>query len=208
MPAGGLLGTTATDLFCEGVAGGSEVLRVLTANPLPALLALVVLVALIAWIVRRTEWTPSAPLHLARRRAAGQIVTAAVRMYAAHPLLFIGIGLITLSGSLVVGSALAVTIVLAPLALALVVLAAPYIPVIQLEGLGPVESVRRSAALVRHHVLTVAVLIAGLVYAVLAPIVAINTTYVYYNAVVHDRLTDRVPRRDVLPAELSGAAEG
>jgi hypothetical protein len=328
VPAGGLLGTNATDLFCEGVAGGSDLLRLLTANPGPALLVLLIVVVLITWIVRRTEWTPSAPLHLARRRAAGQIVTAAIRMYAAHPLLFISIGLITLPASLLVGLAqtvttlltgsaassedastqslwvsavtlvgalvttaatllvqsatiramveidagrevgvrrayvlgvdrwftvlrtfllitaaaflLAVTIVLAPLALVLVVLAALYIPVIQLEGLGPVQAVRRSAALVRHHVVKVAVLIAGalfavaavgpvvgmllivlgnvpftlanlisgLVYAVLAPIVAINTTYVYENAVVHDRLADRLPRRDVLPAELPGRGVG
>ena len=96
VPAGGLFGTRATDFFCDGVAAGSDALRVTSRNPGPALAALAVLVLAAAWLIRRITWLPSAPFRLTRRRAWGQVVLAGLRLYGSRPLLFVGIGLLSL----------------------------------------------------------------------------------------------------------------
>ncbi len=102
VPAGGALGTQTTDFFCAAIGGGSTALRRLVDEPLPVLLALGVLLALALLGLSRATWRPTAPLRLARRRAWGQILTAAARMYASHLPLFLGIGLVFLPVSIVV----------------------------------------------------------------------------------------------------------
>ena len=52
------------------------------------------IVLLLLYLLRRTTWRPTAPLELARRRAWGQILAAAARMYFRKAPLFIGIGLL------------------------------------------------------------------------------------------------------------------
>ena len=94
VPTGGLLGTSATDLFCSGVARGSAALTRLLRNPGPALLFLAVLGALIAYAVARATWTPVAPLRVARRRTWGQVLSASGRAYVTRPRLFLGLGVV------------------------------------------------------------------------------------------------------------------
>jgi hypothetical protein len=102
VPGGGALGTGATDFFCGAVAAGSNALRRAAENPLPLLLALVVLVVLLAFLLTRTTWRPGAPLRLARRRAWGQVLAAAWRMYTGRIRLFLGLGIVALPISLIV----------------------------------------------------------------------------------------------------------
>jgi hypothetical protein len=102
VPAGGYLGTDATDFFCSAVAAGSSFVRRLVENPQRMLVLLAVLAALLLFLVTRTSWRPSTPLRVARHRSWGQTLTAAWRMYASRPLLFIGIGLITIPISIVI----------------------------------------------------------------------------------------------------------
>ena len=83
-------------------ARGSTALRRLVDDPLPVLLVLGALLVLVLYGVSRATWRPTAPLRLARRRAWGQILTAASRMYAKHLKVFLGIGLILLPISFVV----------------------------------------------------------------------------------------------------------
>ena len=71
-------GRAATDFFCGAVAAGSNALRRAVDNPLPALVLLGALVALVVFALSRTTWRPATPLRLARRRAWGQILAAAV----------------------------------------------------------------------------------------------------------------------------------
>ena len=92
VPTGGLFGTGATDLFCTGVARGSQALMQLVNNPVPTLIVLGAAIALIVWIAVKMTWTPIAPLRLGRRRAAGQILASSARMYLKHPRLFLTIG--------------------------------------------------------------------------------------------------------------------
>ena len=96
VPVGTDVGQTATGFFCGAVEAGSAVLTALVGNPSPFLIGLAVILALLLWLVSRTEWRPSAPLRLARRRAWGSIVTSAGRMYFGHLRLFLGIGLLFL----------------------------------------------------------------------------------------------------------------
>ena len=94
VPQGASLGPSATDFFCDAMVRASDLLTRANRNPWPVLLVAGGLVALVLFAGARTEWESSAPLRLARRRAAGQIIAAARRMYAAHFWLFVGIGLL------------------------------------------------------------------------------------------------------------------
>ncbi len=96
VPTGGLLGTSATDTFCSGVEKGSRALILLLRNPSAVFIILALLIGLVAFIVKRATWSPSTPLHLARRRSWGQILSASAHMYVARPRVFIGVGLLLL----------------------------------------------------------------------------------------------------------------
>ncbi|MGH3011017.1 MAG: hypothetical protein ACRDMY_04100 [Gaiellaceae bacterium] len=102
VPAGGLLGTSATDFFCDGVEAGSNLVLRLVENPAPVLGVLAALVALVVYLLTRTTWRPGLPLRVARRRSWGQTLVAASRMYKAKPRLFVGIGLLAIPISIVV----------------------------------------------------------------------------------------------------------
>jgi hypothetical protein len=90
---GGLLGPDATGFFCDAVEAGSDGLRALVLRPGAVGLALLLAAALLAWLASRTRWRAAAPLRLARRRDVGQMLMSALRLYAAQPGLFVGIGL-------------------------------------------------------------------------------------------------------------------
>jgi hypothetical protein len=94
VPGGSAFGPAATGFFCSAVGGGSKALVRLVDNPLVFGLLLAGLVLLTIILLSRVTWRPSAPLRLARRRAWGQILSAAARMYASRFLLFVGIGIV------------------------------------------------------------------------------------------------------------------
>jgi hypothetical protein len=60
------------------------------------------LLGLIAFIVVKATWTPVAPTRIARRRSWGQILSSSGRMYAKHPTLFVGLGLLLIPTVLVI----------------------------------------------------------------------------------------------------------
>jgi hypothetical protein len=113
VPVGGLLGTETTDFFCGAVEAGSDLLRRLVREPVPAFLALVAVVGLLVYGAARTTWRPTAPLRASRRRAWGQTVAASVRMYGSRPWLFLGIGVVMLPVSVAV-AAVQASVVRAP----------------------------------------------------------------------------------------------
>ena len=102
IPAGGALGTGATDFFCGAVAGGSNLIRRLANNPPLVAGILAALILLVGWLATRTTWRPGTPLRLPRRRSWGQTVSATWSMYFRRPLLFVGIGLLTIPISILV----------------------------------------------------------------------------------------------------------
>ncbi|WP_026877021.1 hypothetical protein [Jiangella gansuensis] len=96
VPLGASLGPSATDAFCDVVEEASNLLRQLVRNPAAVLAALVALLVVILLIASRTSWTPAEPYPVAARRTWGRILVAARRMYARHPVLFLGIGMVYL----------------------------------------------------------------------------------------------------------------
>jgi hypothetical protein len=94
VPAGGSVGSTATSFFCGAAATGSSLLTAIVGNPSPVMIALAVILLVLLWLISRTQWQPSAPLRLERRRTWGSIVTASRRMYFGHLRLFLAIGLL------------------------------------------------------------------------------------------------------------------
>ncbi|HTR69747.1 MAG TPA: hypothetical protein VMH41_05910 [Mycobacteriales bacterium] len=94
VPEGAHIGRPATEFFCSAIGWGSTALTAAVNDPSPTLLVLSALIVVLIWIMSRTQWRPSAPLHLGRRRAWGSLVTSGYRMYAEHPRLYLGIGLL------------------------------------------------------------------------------------------------------------------
>lgn len=74
VPGGQAYGGAGTAFFCSAVAGGSEVLRVLTVKPAATLGLLVMALLVVVWLVRRTSWRASAPVPVAAARTTGQVI--------------------------------------------------------------------------------------------------------------------------------------
>jgi hypothetical protein len=110
IPTSGVLGTDATDFFCEAVETGSRGLVRLLREPVPVLLLVVAVLALVAYAAARATWRPTAPLRVARRRSWGQILSAAGRMYVERPRLFLGIGLVLIPLGLAISIAQALVL--------------------------------------------------------------------------------------------------
>jgi hypothetical protein len=102
VPGGSAFGPEATGFFCGAVEHGSRSLVRLVHNPVEFTLVLAGLVLLVLYLLSRTSWRPAAPLRLAHRRAWGQILSAAGRMYAERLGLFVGIGVLFVPVSLLV----------------------------------------------------------------------------------------------------------
>jgi hypothetical protein len=100
VPAGSAFGTAATDFFCHAIGNGSRALVQLVHRPLQFSLVLAALALLLIYALSRTPWRPAAPLRLARRRAWGQTLAAAARMYVAKPGLMLGLGVLFIPISL------------------------------------------------------------------------------------------------------------
>jgi hypothetical protein len=94
VPGGSAFGPGATGFFCGAVGGGSRALVQLVDRPLEFSLVLAGLVLLVVVLLSQATWRPAAALRLAHRRAWGQILSAAARMYIQRILLFVGIGLL------------------------------------------------------------------------------------------------------------------
>jgi hypothetical protein len=102
VPTASVFGTTATDFFCRAIGGGSSALVRLVSRPALFTLVAAALVLLLIYLLSRTTWRPAAPLRLAHRRAWGQTLAAASRMYAAQLPLVLGIGVLFIPVSLLV----------------------------------------------------------------------------------------------------------
>jgi hypothetical protein len=102
VPGGTVFGRSATGFFCGAVEQGSRSLVRLVDHPVGFGLVLAALALIVLVLIGRATWRPTAPLRLAHRRAWGQIVAAAGRMYVTRLGLFLGIGVLVLPISLLV----------------------------------------------------------------------------------------------------------
>jgi hypothetical protein len=102
VPGGSIFGPNATDFFCGAVGRGSTAVVQLVDQPLAFTLVLAGVVLLAIYLLSRTDWHPSAPLHIARRRTWGQVLSASARMYGSRFGLFAGMGLVFVPISLLI----------------------------------------------------------------------------------------------------------
>jgi hypothetical protein len=96
VPLGSTFGPSATGFFCGAVEQGSTLLLRLTRNPLPVVVLLLLVGALLLTLVTRTSWSPAEPLPAERRRASGQIIATSWALYRRRPLTFLAIGAVYL----------------------------------------------------------------------------------------------------------------
>jgi hypothetical protein len=100
VPTASVFGTSATNFFCSAIGSGSSALVRLVSRPLQFALVVAALVLLLIYALSRTSWRPTAALRLAHRRAWGQTLAAAARMYITHWRLVVGIGILFIPISL------------------------------------------------------------------------------------------------------------
>jgi hypothetical protein len=94
VPGGGTLGVSVTGFFCGAVTNGSKVLNWADIHPWSFLTLAGVIVALVAYMARRTTWRPFDTSPVRSVRGGGQILRSSRRLYREHLRTFIGIGVI------------------------------------------------------------------------------------------------------------------
>jgi hypothetical protein len=92
VPGGRTFGPSVSSAFCGGVEFAAGLLVDYFEEPVVTILAIVVLVGLVGLVVWRTRWLPARPEPIRAQRGAGQILLAAGRLYARHPLRFLALG--------------------------------------------------------------------------------------------------------------------
>ncbi len=103
IPGGDTDGAGVISVFCEAVEWGSGTLIQVTTSPLRLAITALLGLMLGRWFVRRTDWSRVAPLPLARRRRAGQIIRAAVTVYRRWPRELLTFGSVYIPTAFVVG---------------------------------------------------------------------------------------------------------
>ncbi|MGI9616604.1 MAG: hypothetical protein ACR2QO_27045 [Acidimicrobiales bacterium] len=94
--------------FCDVVAAGSAQLVTLQQDPGLFFVVVVIIIVAVAFLLRRTDWSPVQPLPIVRRRQAGQLIKAALILFRQRALRFLAIGLIYLPIAMLVGLAVSV----------------------------------------------------------------------------------------------------
>ena len=108
VPSGETLGEPVTGFFCGAVSSASSLLNDTSSSPLTALLVFATIAAALAIPAFRTQWRPVVSKPLRERRAGGQIVDCAARVYAEHVRVLAPVGLVAVPlGGLAVAAQLA-----------------------------------------------------------------------------------------------------
>lgn len=84
MPGGSIVGPQATNAFCGVIVEATGLLNLQQADPLSAYVILIVLIGGAILLFGVTTWRPVRTDALRARRAYGQIIGAAVKLYRAH----------------------------------------------------------------------------------------------------------------------------
>jgi hypothetical protein len=108
VPTGETLGEPVTGVFCGAVSSVSSLLNDTSSSPWTALLVFATIAAALAIPAFRTRWRPVVSKPLRERRAGGQIVDTAARVYAEHVRVLAPVGLVAVPlGGLAVAAQLA-----------------------------------------------------------------------------------------------------
>ena len=103
VPAGNDAGAQTVNAFCGVVGWGSNQLIQLRTDPLPLVIAALLVFGLASVLLARTDWTRVRPLPVARRRRAGQIIVSAPLLVRSRPMPFLQIALVYIPVALVIG---------------------------------------------------------------------------------------------------------
>ncbi len=108
VPTGETLGEPVTGFFCGAVSSASSLLNDTSSSPLTLLLVFATIAAALAIPALRTRWRPVVSKPLRERRAGGQIIDAAARVYAEYVRVLVPVGLVAVPlGGLAVAAQLA-----------------------------------------------------------------------------------------------------
>ncbi len=107
VPGGDDAGSSVVDAFCTVVGFGSKQLITLKQRPAVMAILVVLLLLMVRYLVRRTDWSVRRPLPIVERRRAGQLLRGSVRLYRSHPGTFAQVGLIYIPIAIVIGVVLA-----------------------------------------------------------------------------------------------------
>ncbi len=100
VPSGTSLGPTATGAFCAVVDLGGKIYTAVS-SPVVLLLMVLGLITTAGAAVRSTAWRPRIPHPIRRRRAAGQMLTAALRVYRERRRVLVAIGVLFLPAAII-----------------------------------------------------------------------------------------------------------
>jgi hypothetical protein len=103
IPAGDSDVGALVEIFCGVVEGGSSLLILAAISPGLLILGLLLVVAVVMFLVGRTDWSPVPPRPLVQHRRAGQILGGAARLYRSQPLAFAASGLVYIPAALITG---------------------------------------------------------------------------------------------------------
>jgi hypothetical protein len=93
VPLESTFGPSTTDFFCGAVEAGSKIYLRFLRTPWSVLAFFGLLALLVAWLTRRTRWSPLLDEPLDQARTGGQIYRTARLIYSRHLRMFLGIGL-------------------------------------------------------------------------------------------------------------------
>ena len=110
LPAGSVIGPTVTDLFCGAVTGVTGFMRDTQDSPWLLIALPICLLLLLGLLIWGTRWRPVDIEHLPQKRAFGQLLLTAGRLYGHHWRTFATIGLTAIP---IVGSLTALSAVVA-----------------------------------------------------------------------------------------------
>jgi hypothetical protein len=94
IPSGDRQGTSVINTFCRVVEVGSSILVIGIRSPVVALLLLLFAIVVSAVLAGRTRWRPIVTTPVRTRRAIGQIIVSALRVWREHTLAMVWIGLV------------------------------------------------------------------------------------------------------------------
>jgi hypothetical protein len=92
VPSPGTRSGDVVDTFCSVVEWGSNQLLALARSPGRALAAIAIAVAVIVYLVRRTDWSRTDPVPLVATRRVGQILRTSAAMFGSAPRVFLTLG--------------------------------------------------------------------------------------------------------------------
>ncbi len=103
IPAGDSQASSIIGVFCSVVERGSQTLIKLTVSPGQVVVGMLILIWLLSFLLKRTDWSVVPLTPIRRRRRAGQIIRAAGATYRRGPLIFMLFGLAYIPAALATG---------------------------------------------------------------------------------------------------------